>query len=71
MMKLATAKEARMYWPALAVRRREYINVMAYVFTALLLAMALSTDGGARVLRLVELLVPAVHVVGCVLAIIA
>ncbi|EEE64862.1 hypothetical protein OsJ_19719 [Oryza sativa Japonica Group] len=52
MVKLATAREARMYGPALAVRRWEYINAGAYVFAALLLAVALAAlsagggDGG-------------------------
>ncbi|KAF0926722.1 hypothetical protein E2562_027156 [Oryza meyeriana var. granulata] len=113
MVKLATAREARMYGPALAVRRWEYINAGAYVFAALLLAVALaalSAGCGARAalavaavalavvgavnahdlaahlagvdfrlglvwydvqLGLVELLVPALHVVGCVLAVVA
>uniref|UniRef100_A0A0E0L6C5 Uncharacterized protein n=1 Tax=Oryza punctata TaxID=4537 RepID=A0A0E0L6C5_ORYPU len=113
MVKLATAREARMYGPALAVRRWEYINAGAYVFAALLLAVALaalSAGGGARPalavaavalalvaavnahdlaahlagvdcrvglvrydaqLGLVELLVPALHAVGCVLAVVA
>ncbi|KAF2932346.1 uncharacterized protein [Oryza sativa Japonica Group] len=118
MVKLATAREARMYGPALAVRRWEYINAGAYVFAALLLAVALAAlsaggggGGGAsraalavaavalalvaavnahdlaahlagvdcRVglvrydaqLGLVELLVPALHVAGCVLAVVA
>ncbi|XP_040379744.1 uncharacterized protein LOC102701453 [Oryza brachyantha] len=113
MVKLATAREARMYGPALAVRRWEYANAGAYVFAALLLAVALaalSAGGGARPalavaavalgivgavnahdlaahlagvdcrvglvrydvqLGLVELLVPALHVVGCVLAVVA
>uniref|UniRef100_A0A0D3GBE8 Uncharacterized protein n=1 Tax=Oryza barthii TaxID=65489 RepID=A0A0D3GBE8_9ORYZ len=55
MVKLATAREARMYGPALAVRRWEYINAGAY----------------DAQLGLVELLVPALHVAGCVLAIVA
>ncbi|TVT97180.1 hypothetical protein EJB05_57552, partial [Eragrostis curvula] len=109
MVKLATAREARLYGPALAVRRWEYINAGLYVFATLLLASglaALSAGGAARAglavaavalavaaavnahdlwahlagvdwrvglalydvqLGLVELLVPAMHAVGCVL----
>jgi hypothetical protein len=51
MVKLATAKEARRYGPALAVRRWEYINAGLYVFAALLLACglaAVSAGGAAR-----------------------
>ncbi|XP_062181184.1 uncharacterized protein LOC133885479 [Phragmites australis] len=51
MVKLATAREARMYGPALAVRRWEYINAGLYVFAALLLVAglaALSAGGAAR-----------------------
>ncbi|KAL6620786.1 hypothetical protein ACP70R_035925 [Stipagrostis hirtigluma subsp. patula] len=113
MVKLATAREARMYGPPLAVRRWEYINAGVYVFAALLLAAGLAAvcaDGGAgraglavaavalagvaavnahdlaahlagvdwRVglalydaqLGLVELLVPALHAVGCVLGVV-
>ncbi|KAJ1264303.1 hypothetical protein BS78_09G253300 [Paspalum vaginatum] len=50
MVKLATAREARLYGPALAVRRWEYINAGAYAFAALLLAAclaALCAGGGA------------------------
>jgi len=50
MVKLATAREARLYGPALAVRRWEYVNAGAYAFAALLLAAglaALSAGGGA------------------------
>ncbi|XP_066360635.1 uncharacterized protein [Miscanthus floridulus] len=40
MVKLATAREARLYGPALAARRWEYINAGVYVFAALLLVLA-------------------------------
>ncbi|KAL6848749.1 hypothetical protein ACP4OV_021332 [Aristida adscensionis] len=114
MVKLATAREARLYGPALAVRRWEYINAGVYVFAALLLAAGLAAlcaggGGGARAglavaavalavvaavnahdlaahlagvdwrvglarydaqLGLVELLVPALHAVGCVLGVV-
>lgn len=112
MVKLATAREARLYGPALAVRRWEYINAGLYVFAALLLSAGLAAmwaGGAARAglaaacvalavaagvnahdlwahlagvdwrvglarydvqLGLVELLVPAVHAVGCVLAVV-
>lgn len=40
MVKLATAREARLYGPALAARRWEYINAGTYVFAALLLVLA-------------------------------
>ncbi|KAG8069158.1 hypothetical protein GUJ93_ZPchr0005g15109 [Zizania palustris] len=112
MVKLASAREARQYGPALAVRRWEYINAGMYVFAALLLAAALaaqSVGGGARAglavaavglaivtavnahdlaahlvgvdcrvglvrydlqLGLVELLVPLLHALGCVLAVV-
>ena len=52
MVKLATARDARLYGPALSVRRWEYINAGAYVFATLLLSAALgvlcasSSDGG-------------------------
>uniref|UniRef100_A0ACD5TZ14 Uncharacterized protein n=1 Tax=Avena sativa TaxID=4498 RepID=A0ACD5TZ14_AVESA len=52
MVKLATAREARLYGPALSVRRWEYINAGAYVFATLLLSAGLtalcmsSSDGG-------------------------
>nr|CAB3464311.1 unnamed protein product [Digitaria exilis] len=111
MVKLATAREARLYGPALAVRRWEYINAGVYAFAALLLASglgALAAGGGARPalavaavalaavaavnahdlaahlagvdwrvglarydaqLGLVEFLVPALHVAGCVLSV--
>jgi hypothetical protein len=42
MVKLATAREARLYGPALSVRRWEYINAGAYVFATLLLSAALA-----------------------------
>jgi hypothetical protein len=51
MVKLATAREARLYGPALAVRRWEYINAGVYAFAALLLVAgfaALSAGGAAR-----------------------
>ncbi|OEL12737.1 hypothetical protein BAE44_0026242 [Dichanthelium oligosanthes] len=51
MVKLATAREARLYGPALAVRRWEYVNAGVYAFAALLLAAglgALAAGGGAR-----------------------
>ncbi|RCV16299.1 hypothetical protein SEVIR_3G129300v4 [Setaria viridis] len=51
MVKLATAREARLYGPALAVRRWEYINAGVYAFAALLLSAglaALSAGGAAR-----------------------
>ncbi|KAG0519450.1 hypothetical protein BDA96_09G265300 [Sorghum bicolor] len=49
MVKLATAREARLYGPALAARRWEYINAGVYVFAALLLVLALSaSSSGAR-----------------------
>ncbi|KAL6609463.1 hypothetical protein ACP70R_039432 [Stipagrostis hirtigluma subsp. patula] len=111
MVKLATAREARMYGPPLAVRRWEYINAGVYVFAALLLAAGLAAvcagGGGAGLavaaaalagvaavnahdlaahlagvdwrvglalydaqLGLVELLVPALHAVGCVLGVV-
>ncbi|XP_044983692.1 uncharacterized protein LOC123450585 [Hordeum vulgare subsp. vulgare] len=120
MVKVATAREARLYGPALAVRRWEYINVGAYMFGTLLLAAGLaalcaSEDGigprdtglavagvalavvavvnahdlGAHLqqhlagvdchvglarfdpqLGLIELLAPALHAAGCVLAIV-
>ncbi|KAF6986680.1 hypothetical protein CFC21_004409 [Triticum aestivum] len=116
MVKLATAREARLYGPALAVRRWEYINAGAYMFGTLLLATGLAalcaseggagaTDAGLAVaavalavvaavnahdlgahlagvdcrvglarfdpqLGLVELLAPALHAAGCVLAIV-
>ncbi|KAM3413189.1 hypothetical protein ACQJBY_004393 [Aegilops geniculata] len=51
MAKLATAREARLYGPALAVRRWEYINAGAYMFATLLLAAGLAalcaSEGGA------------------------
>lgn len=58
MVKLATAREARLYGPALTVRRWEYINAGAYVFGTLLLAAGLaalcaSSDGGVRAAGLV------------------
>ncbi|KAL5230386.1 hypothetical protein ABZP36_029162 [Zizania latifolia] len=104
MVKLATAREARLYGPALAVRRWEYINAGMYVFAAALATQ--SAGGGARAalavaavalaivaavnahdlaahlagvdclvglvrfdlqLGLVELLVPLLHELGCVL----
>ncbi|GJN15361.1 hypothetical protein PR202_gb02266 [Eleusine coracana subsp. coracana] len=114
MVKLATAREARLYGPALAVRRWEYMNAGVYVFATLLLASSLAAlfdvGGAARAglaaagvalavaaavnahdlwahlagvdwriglarydlqLGLVELLVPAMHAVGCVLAVVA
>uniref|UniRef100_A0A0D9WKC6 Uncharacterized protein n=1 Tax=Leersia perrieri TaxID=77586 RepID=A0A0D9WKC6_9ORYZ len=116
MVKLATAREARMYGPALAVRRWEYANAAAYAFATLLLLLAaamtllpLSASGGGAAravagvalsaiaavnahdlaahlagidchvglvrhdiqLGLVELLVPALHVIGCALAVAA
>uniref|UniRef100_A0A8I6XM71 Uncharacterized protein n=1 Tax=Hordeum vulgare subsp. vulgare TaxID=112509 RepID=A0A8I6XM71_HORVV len=50
MVKLATAREARLYGPALAVRRWEYINAGAYMFGTLLLAAGLAalcaSEGG-------------------------
>uniref|UniRef100_A0ACD5T6Q9 Uncharacterized protein n=1 Tax=Avena sativa TaxID=4498 RepID=A0ACD5T6Q9_AVESA len=52
MVKLATAREARLYGPALSVRRWEYINAGAYVFATLLLSAGLAalcasaSDGG-------------------------
>ncbi|KAE8781452.1 hypothetical protein D1007_45317 [Hordeum vulgare] len=116
MVKLATAREARLYGPALAVRRWEYINAGAYMFGTLLLAAGLAAlcaseggvgarDAGLAVagvalavvaavnahdlgahlagvdcrvglarfdpqLGLVELLAPALHAAGCVLAIV-
>ncbi|XP_051210625.1 uncharacterized protein [Lolium perenne] len=58
MVKLATAREARLYGPALTVRRWEYINAGAYVFGTLLLAAGLaalcaSSDRGVRAAGLV------------------
>ncbi|CAL4909792.1 unnamed protein product [Urochloa decumbens] len=49
MVKLATAREARLYGPALSVRRWEYANAGAYAAAALLLAAALAAlcAGGA------------------------
>ncbi|XP_020146417.1 uncharacterized protein [Aegilops tauschii subsp. strangulata] len=50
MVKLATAREARLYGQALAVRRWEYINADAYMFGTLLLAAGLAalcaSEGG-------------------------
>ncbi|KAE8816120.1 hypothetical protein D1007_06445 [Hordeum vulgare] len=50
MVKLATVREARLYGPALAVRRAEYINAGAYMFGTLLLAAGLAalcaSEGG-------------------------
>ncbi|CAN6354159.1 unnamed protein product [Urochloa humidicola] len=111
MVKLATAREARLYGPALSVRRWEYANAGVYAVAALLLAAALAAlcaGGAARAalavaavalaavasvnahdlaahlagvdwrvglarydaqLGLVEFLVPALHAVGCALAV--
>ncbi|KAE8808709.1 hypothetical protein D1007_14790 [Hordeum vulgare] len=91
MVKVATAREVRLYGPALAVRRWEYINAGAYMFGTLLLAAGLAalcaSEGGVgprdtglavagvalavvAVLGLIELLAPALHAAGCVLAIV-
>ncbi|CAL4901559.1 unnamed protein product [Urochloa decumbens] len=54
MVKLATAREARLYGPALSVRRWEYANAGAYAAAALLLAAALAAlcAGGAAMAAL-------------------
>ena len=69
MVKLATARDARLYGPALSVRRWEYINAGAYVFATLLLSAALgvlcasSSDGGGSGGRAAGLGVAAVALV--------